>query len=120
MSMYQISIMSMHLMRSNRFPPSTTWTQVQQDVAMCDMINLVDSEDAWEEAEMSRTHIAAQQNVTMHADSEDVREVAEMSGGHMSVGEDVVVQDMITAMDSEDVGEGCNGGGKPRAPYFAM
>ena len=69
------------------------------------MINLVDSEDAWEEAEMSRSRIAAQQDVTMRADSEDVREVAKMSRSHTVIGEDLVVHDIITAMDSEDVRE---------------
>ena len=79
--------------------------QVQQDVAMHDMINLVDSEDVWEEAEMSGRCIAAQQNVTVCADSEDVREVAEMSQSCMAA-EDVVVHNMITPMDSKDVREG--------------
>ena len=80
--------------------------QVQQDVAMHDMINLVDSEDVWEEAEMSRRCIAAPQNVVVRTDSEDVREVADMSRSCMLVKEDVIVYDMITLMDSEDVREG--------------
>ena len=103
MSLCEISIMSTHLTRSNRFP--STRMEVQQDVAMHDVINLVDSEDAWEEVEMSKRHIAAQQDVTMCTDSKDVREVAEMSGSCMAVGEDVIVHDMITPMDSKDVRE---------------
>ena len=103
MSICQISIMSMHLMRSNRFP--STRTEVQQDVTMHDVINLVDSKDAWEEAEMNGRCIAAQQDVIMHTDSEDAREVAEMSRNCTAVGEDVVVCDMITPMDSKAVRE---------------
>jgi hypothetical protein len=78
MSMCQISIMLTHLTRSHRFPSARM--EVQQDVTMRDMLNLVDSEDAWEVAEMSGTCIAAQQDVAVCADSEDGREVAEMSG----------------------------------------
>jgi hypothetical protein len=77
MSMCQITIMLTHLTRSHRFP--STRTEVQQDVTMCDTLNLVDSEDAWEVAKMSGRCIAAQQDVAAHADSEDGREVAEMS-----------------------------------------
>jgi hypothetical protein len=47
---------------------------------MRDTLNLVDSKDAWEVAEMSGRCIAAQQPVAVRADSEDGREVAEMSG----------------------------------------
>jgi hypothetical protein len=78
MSMCQISIMLTHLTRSHRFPSARM--EVQQDVTMRDTLNLVDSEDAWEVAEMSGTCIAAQQDVAVCADSEDGREVAEMSG----------------------------------------
>jgi hypothetical protein len=45
---------------------------------MRDTLNLVDSEDAWEVAEMSGRCIAAQQDVAVRVDSEDGREVAEM------------------------------------------
>jgi hypothetical protein len=51
MSMCQISIMLTHLTRSHRFPSARM--EVQQDVTMRDTLNLVDSEDAWEVAEMS-------------------------------------------------------------------
>ena len=111
MSLCQISIMSTHLTTSNRFP--STRMEVQQDVAMCDVINLVDSKDAWEEAEMSRRYIAGQQDVDMCADSKDAREVAEMSGSCMAVGEDVIVHDMITPMDSKDVREAEMSGSHP-------
>ena len=87
MGMSQICFMSMHLTRSNRFP--SAGTEVHQDVTMRDVIDLVDSEDVWEEAEMSRRCIAAQQDVAMHVDSKDVRGVAEMSGSHTAVEEDV-------------------------------
>jgi hypothetical protein len=86
------------LTRSHRFPSART--EVQQDVAMHDTINLVDSEDAWEVAEMSGRRRAAQQDVAVLADSEDGREVAEMSGSRSAVGEDVAVRDMITLIVS--------------------
>jgi hypothetical protein len=76
--------------------------EVQQDVALHDTISLVDSEDAWELAEMSGRRIVTQQDVTVRADSEDRREVAEMSGSRTTVGD---VHDMITLMDSEDLRE---------------
>jgi hypothetical protein len=77
MSMCQISIMLTHLTRSHRFPSARM--EVQQDVTMCDTLNLVDS-DAWEVAEMSGRCIASQQDVAVCAASKDGREVAKMSG----------------------------------------
>ncbi|KIJ91409.1 hypothetical protein K443DRAFT_14423 [Laccaria amethystina LaAM-08-1] len=86
------------LTRSHRFPSARM--EVQQDVALHDKISLVDTEDAWELAEMSGRRIVTQQDVAVRADSEDRREVAEMSGSRMTVGD---VRDMITLMDSEDL-----------------
>ena len=86
MSMCQISSMSVHLTRFIRFPSAST--VVQQEITMCNVMDLVDSKDAREVAEMSRSHTEVQQGVTMHdmtdlVDSEDVREVAEMSQSHV-------------------------------------
>jgi hypothetical protein len=69
MSMCQISIMlTQGLTRSHRLPSART--EVQQDVTMRDTLtDLVDSEDAWEVAEMSGRCIAAQQVVAVRADS---------------------------------------------------
>jgi hypothetical protein len=85
MSMCQISTLSAHLTRLIRFPSASTLV-VQQKIAMRDMINLENSEDAREVVEMSGSHTEVQQGAAMRdmidlVDSEDAREVTERQNG---------------------------------------